>query len=54
MLVGLAADLLRRTDLRERSKLFARAEDDERRLAHWAAQRERWLVDWAMRGDVQR
>jgi len=54
MLVGLAAYLLRRTDWRERSKLFARAEDDERRLAQWAAQRERWLVDWAVRGDVQR
>ena len=54
MLVGLAAYLLRRTGWSEGSKLFARADDDERRLAQWAARRERWLVDWTARGDVQR
>src|SRR5439155_492459 len=54
MLVGLAAYLLRRTGWREGSKLLTRAEDDERRLARWAARRERWLVDWPMRGEARR
>ena len=54
MLVGLAAYLLRRSGWREGSKLLTRAEDDERRLARWAARRERWLVDWPMRGEARR
>jgi len=54
MLVGFAAYGLRRGGWREGVKLLAGAEDDERRLARWAARRERWLVDWSPRGDVQR
>ena len=53
-IVGLAAYLLRRSGWREGSKLLTRAEDDERRLARWAARRERWLVDWPMRGEARR
>ena len=54
MLVGLAAYLLRRTAWREGSKLLARMEDDERRLARRAARRERWLLDWPARDDGRR
>ena len=54
MLIGFAAYLLRRTTWREGSKLLARMEDDERRLARWAARRERWLLDWTARDDGRR
>src|SRR6266550_3749020 len=54
MLVGFAAYGLRRGGWREGVKLLAGAEDDERRLERWAARRERWLVDWSLRGGVQR
>jgi len=54
MLIGFAFYWLRRSGRREGGKLVAGAEEDERRLARWAARRERWLVDWAVRGDVER